>query len=381
MRNRLICLCAIIALATPLLGEDLYLSIGGSTGNFHTDMRIFNPSYTKDIQVTAYLLSTGNQDNTNATTKVIIVGKRQMLVYNDVLTAIFGVGGLGGLRLKSDDDFVATQRIYAVAPDGSTTGQYIGGVDSALAKKKGVLLQIRNNGAKGQAGTFRTNVGVVNPNTTMANVTWRLYDRNNNLVGAAKKQVLQPFAVIAPTSVGAFADNCPTPATGPCTAPASADLTDAFLTFDSDQPLFSYASIVDNITDDGTLIPNYEDTGVQQTTPPTVTGKSVDVTLKVGQIILTPSPLPTDFSVGDTVTFRIHSEDVQHGFRLTSPTGSVLTDRMYTPADGVVEQKVTIPREGTFTYMCTVTTCSPQHNAMYGTFDVGSPSDGYHPGY
>src|SRR5437667_12067162 len=101
----------LLALATPLFAaEDVFLSIGGTAGAFHTDMRVFNPSYTKDIQITAYLLGTGNTDNSGATSKAITVPKRQMVVYNDVLNAIFGVGGLGGLRLKSDDDFVATQR-------------------------------------------------------------------------------------------------------------------------------------------------------------------------------------------------------------------------------------------------------------------------------
>src|SRR3954451_21446836 len=105
MRFRLaVCAAALVVLATPLLAaEDVFLSIGGTAGAFPTDMRIFNPSYTKDIQVTAYLLNTGNADNSGATSKVLTIPKRQMLVYNDVLNAIFSVGGLGGLRLKSSD--------------------------------------------------------------------------------------------------------------------------------------------------------------------------------------------------------------------------------------------------------------------------------------
>src|SRR5262245_15940073 len=101
MRLRFTLLCAVLALATPLLAEDAYLSIGGTAGACHTDMRIFNPSYTKDITVTAYLLAVG-ADNTSATTQTITIGKRQQKVFNDVIQAIFGVGGLGGLRLKSD---------------------------------------------------------------------------------------------------------------------------------------------------------------------------------------------------------------------------------------------------------------------------------------
>src|SRR5204863_3878472 len=125
-----------------------------------------------------------------AQTTTITVPKRKMLVYNDVISALFGVGGLGGLRLKSDDDFIATQRIYALAADGSTTGQYIPGLDTTSAKKKGVIIQLRNNGGAGQIGTFRTNIGAVNPNAVAASVTWRLYDKNNALVGQPMTQVM-----------------------------------------------------------------------------------------------------------------------------------------------------------------------------------------------
>jgi plastocyanin len=361
MRHRLLAFCALTLLAAPLFaaGKDLYLSIGGTTGAFHTDMRIFNPSTTKDIEVTAYLLAVGNVNNAAAQTKVITVAKRQMLVYNDVLTALFSVGGLGGLRLKSDDDFIATQRIYALAADGSTTGQYIPGLDVSTAKKKGVIIQLRHNGTA--PGTFRTNVGVVNPNAVEAHVTWRLYDRNNNLVGQPTTETMPPFAVKGPTAIG-------TP---------SPELSDAWISYESDQPLFAYASIVDNATADGTLIPNFEDTGVTQV--PTSTVKTFEVTLRNGQITI--SPAPDNIQNGETIKFRIRSEDLEHGFRLNNPSGVALTERLYKPSDGIIEQTVTIPREGTYAYFCTNMSCSPQHNSMYGTFIVGDPGEYEKPGY
>lgn len=366
-----LCICALIALATPLFAaEDVFLSIGGTAGAFHTDMRIFNPSYTKDIQVTAYLLATGNADNSGATSKIITVPKRQMLVYNDVLNAIFNVGGLGGLRLKSDDEFVATQRIYALAADGSTTGQYIGGLDVSAAKKKGLLIQLRNNGGAGQIGTFRTNLGAVNPNAVAANVTWRLFDKNNAQVGGPKTQVMPPFAVIAPTSVVSFADN----------PPASADLTDAWVSFESDQPLFAYSSIVDNFTADGTLIPAYEDTGVAPQQQPPAATVTLDVTLQQGRITITPPA--TGLEPDSTVKFRIHSTDLEHGFRIVAPSGVTLTlERTYKPSDGVIEQTIKMTGEGTYAYMCTNTSCSTQHNSMYGTFVIGKDSGYEPPGY
>ena len=382
MRLRFTILCALVLLAAPLLAEDAYLSIGGSTGPstnaFHTDMRIFNPSYTKDIQVTAYLLAVG-ADNTNATTQVITVGKRQQKVFNDVLQAIFAVGGLGGLRLKSDDDFVATQRIYFLAADNSTTGQYIGGLDAAGAKRKGLLIQLRNNGGAGQVGTFRTNIGAVNPNATAAHVTWKLFDKNNNLVGQAHAETLLPYGVKGPTSLGAFADACPSPA-GACIAPGAADLSDAWVSYESDQPLFAYSSIVDNFTADGTLIPAYEDTGIQQQQPSDNATATFDVTLQQGKITITPAPEGLD--PGTVAKFRIHSVDLEHGFRLQDPNAKGLTtDRTYKPSDGVIEQIITLKLQGTYAYYCTNTTCSPQHNSMYGTFVIGTDTGYMPPGY
>ena len=61
---------------------------------------------------------------------------------------------------------------------------------------------MKSNGATGQARTFRTNIGVVNPNVQTANVTWRVYDKNNNLVGpdriGPRNQRRTPFASNTP---------------------------------------------------------------------------------------------------------------------------------------------------------------------------------------
>src|SRR5205809_3028623 len=193
--------CLLIVFAGVLSAKEVWLSIGGTTanGSFKTDARIFNPSTTKDIQVQAWYLPVGNLDNSAVQPISITITKRQMVVYNDVVTSLFHSSGLGAIRLKSDDDFVATQRIYAVASNGSL-GQFVGGVDAPAAKSKGVIIQLASS------NTFRTNVGAANPNATAANVTWRLYDKNNALVGAAKTMIMPPFAVIAPSGLAGYAD-------------------------------------------------------------------------------------------------------------------------------------------------------------------------------
>ncbi|HXG59267.1 MAG TPA: hypothetical protein VNL91_09615 [Thermoanaerobaculia bacterium] len=205
-----------LAVGPALLAKDVYLSIGGSVGVFRTDMRIFNPSQTKDIQVQAWLLRTGNSDNSAVQPKTITVPKRQMAIYDDVLTSLFNESGLGAIRLRSDDEFVATQRIYAVASNG-TLGQFVPGLDVTAAKKNGVLIQLKSN------ATFRTNIGAVNPNNVPATVTWRLYDKNNALVATGSPVTMPPFAVIGPTNMAStFFFN-----------PGTADLSDSWVGFTS----------------------------------------------------------------------------------------------------------------------------------------------------
>src|ERR1051325_2126238 len=131
MRARITLLMLLTLLAVSASAKDVYLTIGGTVGNggvgsFRTDLRIFNPSTTKDIQIVATFLPT-NTDNSSPTSKTITVNKRQMAIYDDAITALFTDTRLGGIKLSSTDDFVATQKIYSVAQTG-TLGQFIPGI-------------------------------------------------------------------------------------------------------------------------------------------------------------------------------------------------------------------------------------------------------------
>jgi hypothetical protein len=331
-------------------------------GSFHTDAGIFNPSQTKSIQIQAYFLPVGNVDNSGAQPVAISVPKRTQLVYNDVVSALFHSSALGAIRLSSSDDFVATQRIYA-SVNGDTLGQFVGGVDATTALKNGVVIQTKNNGGGGQHGTFRTNVGAVNPNGTAANVTWRVYDKNNAVVGSPHQMTLQPFGVVGPTPMTAFGDSIP----------ANADLSDSWVGFVSDQPIVAYGSVVDNGSSDPTYIPATNDSDPPTTTQPT--SQVFTVTLLDSHITISPDP--TGLKIGDHVTFNISTAiNGLHGFRLTVPDGSadLVPDRGTYPANKVFTYNFTIPMNGTYFYTCTNPSCSAGHASMQGTFDVGNSS-------
>ncbi len=158
MRFRLLAIYAMTAFATSGFAKDVYLSIGGSVGVFHTDTRIFNPSTSKDIQVQAYLLPPGT-DNSGVQPTTVTIPKRQMVMYNDVVQSLFNNTSvaLAAIRLKSDDDFIATQRIYAqtagnACSSAGTLGQFVPGLEASNAAKQGVLIQLKSN------AQFRTNI-------------------------------------------------------------------------------------------------------------------------------------------------------------------------------------------------------------------------------
>ncbi|HEX3580921.1 MAG TPA: hypothetical protein VH087_04105 [Thermoanaerobaculia bacterium] len=363
MRFRLVVLAVLLWVVPAAFAKDVYLSIGGTVGSFHTDAGIFNPSQTKDIQLQAYFLPVGNVDNSGAQPVTINVPKRTQVIYNDVVSALFHSSALGAIRLSSPDDFVATQRIYA-AVNGDTLGQFVGGVDATAALKNGVVIQLKNNGGGGQHGTFRTNVGAVNPNGTAANVTWRVYDKTNAVIGSPHQMTLQPYGVVGPTPMTAFGDNIP----------GTADLSDSWVGFVSDQPIVGYGSVVDNGSSDPTYIPASNDSDPPSTNSQP-TSQVFTVTLLDSHITISPSP--TGLKVGDKVTFNVSTAiNATHGFRLTVPDGSqdLVPDRGPYPANHVFTYNVTIPMDGTYFYTCTISTCSAGHSSMQGTFDVGNSS-------
>jgi plastocyanin len=371
MRRQFLILIALFTFAAAASAKDIYLSIGGTVSNFHTDARIFNPSTTKDIQVQASFLPVGacansvcTGDNSSPQTVTVTVPKRQMVVLDDVVSSLFHSSLLGGVRLSSSDDFVATQRIYALVAAG-TLGQFVPGLDSTNAMKNGVLIQLKSS------ASFRTNIGVVNPNSSAAHVKFYLYDKNNTLVATGNSLTIPPFGVIGPTNITA----------GLYFNAGTADISDAWVAYQSDQPLFVYGSVVDNGTTDPTFIPASLDSGAQ-TSNNNPTGNDYNVVEVDGSITITPDP--NGIQQGDTVTFHVvnNTPASHHGFTLVGPTGNVIIPAQIIPNNAApVNFTWTANATGTYTYTCTNTSCSAYHTTMNGNFSVGNPSDPYNPKY
>lgn len=351
MRSRLLGTALLVVLASAAAAKDVYLSVGGSVGNFRTDARIFNPSYTKDITVTARYLPAGNLDNSAIAPKTVTVAKRSMAVYDDVVQSLFGGGAaLGAVRLTSDDDFIATQRIYANEAIG-TLGQFVPGLDVTTALAKGAVVQLKHNGARGTRGTFRTNWGGVNPNASVANINFTLYDKSNT-VAATNTLTLQPYGVFAPTGLANFFGN------------PDRNLTDAWMSFESDQPVFIYGSVLDNGSEDPTFVPASADSGVPPAQPQI---KSVAINARNWEFDVT---MPQPLRAGDIVDFSISASQGTHGFSLIAPGGQVLIAPVTYGGTTVIDRRVTLPAGGVYTFFCTHSLCGEGHSAMNGTLNV-----------
>lgn len=352
MRSRIPVVLMLLVFATAASAKDVYLAVSGKANLFFSDARIFNPSYDKDIVVTARYLPSGNVDNSGAASVPLTIPKRSVKVYDDAVQAIFGGGApLGAIHLQSPDDFVATQRIYKDGrdQDRGTLGQFVQGLDLTTAQTKGILVQLKSGAAS--QGNFRTNWGGVNPNDSLANISFTLFDKSGAVAGT-NDLTLQPFGVFAPTDIVEFFGS------------PSSDLSDAWITFESDKPVFLYGSVIDQVSEDPTYVAAVEDTGddspPQQKTA-TVTAVNWAFTFNAS------APLVA----GDEVRFLVQATEGIHGFRLFSPGGSILID-LATVNLTEAEQVVTLTTPGTYSYVCTRTLCGAGHSDMNGSFVVGS---------
>jgi hypothetical protein len=232
----------VLAIAASAFGGDLWIPIAGTVNNFHTDMRIVNPSASKDIEVQVRFLPVDVTDNNariSGPPVTISVPRRSMRVFDDVVGGVFQSSGLGAIFLTSPDDFKTTSRIYAQVGD-STLGQFCVALGPGQASIRGLLMQLESSTA------FRTNIGAVNIANASNVVTWSLYDRNNAKVATVQKS-LAAYEVMRPTSITALFPN------------VTADLSDAWVSFQSSNPLFAYGSVIDNLSTDPTFVPHQQD--------------------------------------------------------------------------------------------------------------------------
>lgn len=245
---------ALVCLFIPeAFGRNRYVPIAasapGSRGTFfRTDLRIFNPSPSRRMDVTLHFLPQG-QDGRNISGQVFQIAPRGTLVMDDVVEILVpeSTPALGAIRIDSDTDasypFAASTRTYTQSPASQgpgTFGQFIPALDPADALEISVVLH-----ASITPG-FRTNVGAMNPGSTPAAVRMILYDASGVLRLTSPQFEVLPMSTRQWSSLEVF---------------GSTTLEDGVIVIESTVPIFTWGSIVDNASGDAIFVLGVEDEG------------------------------------------------------------------------------------------------------------------------
>lgn len=240
MTRKLLLAFSTLSLTLSLAAGERLLPVAGSVGAFRTDVRVFNPSRTSAITVDAYLLSLANSDNRGRFPVSFVVNPREQKAFDDVISSLFGGSGIAAIRFVSGDPFSVTARIYAEDVAG-TKGQFAVAPSPDSIALRGAVLQLESTDA------FRSNIGMLNASEEPATIVLRLHAKDGSDVGSISF-VLRPLGGIGPTSVATLIPGA-----------AGSDLSDAWVSYESDRPVVVYGSVIDNATTDPAWVAAVDD--------------------------------------------------------------------------------------------------------------------------
>ena len=311
----LVRLVTILGLAAPaaLQADTVTLPVAASVvggAPFFSDVRVFNTSYTDVVNVTAtYRCAPGTAGCTPQPVKTFSLAPREAKAFDNICVSLFNVpNSLGAVEFTSSTtSLVVTSRLYSPAasppwPAGTvgSVGMFIPGLPSSAAQPVTVLTNLANAGSA--TGSFRTNIGVYNPNPTGVVATIRLYEFEGsfppvllgvmplNLAGQTGTQVSNIYKTLGFETLQTTS--------GYATVESS----------DTSKPLFTYAATADNTTQDPVLVVGAPDVPAPPGfNPPTPTAGSA-----------TPTPTPTAGGA-QTVTINVKAWDFAPGGPVSAP--------------------------------------------------------------
>jgi hypothetical protein len=281
--------CAIF-LAPSASAETVTLPVAASVvgaAPFFSDVRVFNTSYAGPVTVTATYRCAPGSSAACATqpVKVFDLGPREARAFDDISVSLFGVpNSLGAVEFDTaSGGIVVTSRLFSPAssppwPAGTvgSVGMFIPGLPSSAAKPVTVLTNLSNAGSA--TGSFRTNVGVYNPNGGTVTATVRLYESGSVLLGQTSVTLSGKTGTQISNIYGVVGFG-------------SLSTTNGYATVESDggQALFTYAATADNVTQDPVLVVGVEDLPA----PPGFHPPSPTATDTPSGPTATPTPPPT----------------------------------------------------------------------------------------
>jgi hypothetical protein len=266
------------------VADQVYLPVAGKVSNFKTDVFISN--VTSDTIVVTMALVQGQNTGgaapqTNFPSITLAPNERREIV-DFFPTALGLASGLGqvlfngckqgadcsGTDTSNFRNFSVESRIYAVDANGNTNGQGFSGfpwytyVSSNQANNgtnldTAFVVGLRQTGGNGTNGTFRTNLGFTNASQFSTTVlTAKLFNAAGTQIGS-NTITLGPLGQAQPSLAGFFGAS----ATGSglwmtvqqTSVTPTADGAN-FACADGCPGFFTYASVIDNVTQDPTTL-------------------------------------------------------------------------------------------------------------------------------
>jgi PKD repeat protein len=216
-------------------------SAGANNAEFHTDVRIFNPTTTPVAVTPIFYNQAAGGTAVGSVPPTLVIPPRTQVQYDNALSSLFGLpkGVFGPIRFQTTAALVVSSGVNNVnaCGNGSTSGQWLPGIDQSLALRSGTLIQLA---ASADAGSgYRSNVVFTNPGTVPATVQTNLRKGDGTLISSA---TIGPLGASGWTQIGGLSAWLPSPNT----------ITDTnlWLEFTSDQPVLSFASVINNASGD-----------------------------------------------------------------------------------------------------------------------------------
>jgi hypothetical protein len=305
----------LLAGAWPLFAETVTLPVAASVvrpvAPFFSDVRVFNTSYTLVATVTAVYRCFGCASAVPP--QVFTLQARESKAFDDICNQFFGVpNSIGAVEFSTETlvagGIVVTSRLYSpLAPPATagSVGMFIPGLPASSAKVVTALTNLMN-------GDFRTNIGVYNPNAVGVTATLRLFD-GPVLLGTVPVSLGPQTGAQVNDIYGQLKFGTLKTTNGYCTVESSAAAA----------PLFTYAAVADNTTQDTIFVVGTEDVPAPPGfNPPTATASvtpTVTPTASPQSPTPTPTATPTPSSGTETITINVKAWDFSPGGPVSPP--------------------------------------------------------------
>ena len=217
---------------------------GGGGADYRTDVRIYNPTG-HPVLVTPVFYRQANPaagiDAATVTEGNFTVPARGQVAFDNIIGVLFNQphGSFGPVRLQAPSPLVVSSGTnnYNGCGNGSVSGQWIPGLDVSLAAQAGSLVQLGTS--TNLLAGYRSNVVFVNPSDQLtASIVATLRRGDGSFVSLALLK-LDPYGF---KQINNFLTDY---------EPAvSTTDTNLWLEFVSDNPVFAYASVINNASGD-----------------------------------------------------------------------------------------------------------------------------------